>query len=116
MADVVPRPIPRELSEAFHRAVSLYADWTPTIAEPQISVGMKIRTMSAVCELVADYNDPLPPEIFNALYHQMHMGHERLKEKLGVDASYSVAGYCLLKLIEHRKADYQRLEELRRNR
>jgi hypothetical protein len=115
MADPAHGPIPRELSEAFHRAVSLYLDWSPAVAEPQISPGMKLRTMSAVCELVAEYNDRLPLEIFNTLDHQMHMSHERLKEKLGVDASYSIGAYCLLKLIEHRKAEYQRLEELRRN-
>jgi hypothetical protein len=116
MANPASDPIPRELSEAFHRAVSLYLDWSPALPEPQISAGMKLRTMSAVCELVAGYNDQLPLEIFNTLYHQMHMGHERLKEKLGVDASYSIGAYCLLKLIEHRKTEYQRLEELRRNR
>jgi hypothetical protein len=65
--------------------------------------------MSEVCELAAEYNDRLPPEIFNTLYHRMHMGHERLKEKLGVDASYSIGAYCLFKLIEDR---YQRQEEL----
>jgi hypothetical protein len=58
--------------------------------------------MSEVCELAAEYNDRLPPEIFNTLYHRMHMGHERLKEKLGVDASYSIGAYCLFKLIEDR--------------
>jgi hypothetical protein len=116
MVSPAPEPIPRELREAFDRALSLYSHWSPALAEPKISAGRKLCTISEVCDLVADYNDPLPLGIFNTLFHQMHMGHERLKEKLGVDASYSIGGYCLLKLIEGRKSEYQRLEELRQNR
>ena len=111
-----PEPIPRELSEAFDRALSLYSDWSPALAEPRISVGRKLCTMSELCELVAEYNDRLPQEIFNMLYHQIPVGHERLKEKLGTDGSYSIGAYCLFKLIEDRKAGYQPQEELRRNR
>jgi hypothetical protein len=58
----------------------------------------------------------LPNRIIDRLFFYMHAQHSELKEQLGRSPTLSTGAYCLLKLIENRKAEYQRLEELRRDR
>jgi hypothetical protein len=111
-----PNPIPADLSEAFHEATWLYDDWSPALPELEASVGRKSFSMSAICSFLDTFTDRLPNRILDRLFLYMHAQHRELKERLGKSPTYSTGAYCLLKLIEDRKAEYQRLEELRRNR
>ena len=54
------------------------------------------------------FTDPLPDELFEALYFLATDETRRhLREKLDADRTYSTAGQCLFKLIEDRKAEWQ---------
>jgi hypothetical protein len=41
----------------------------------------------------------------------LHAEHTILREELDADPTYTTAARCFLKLIEHRKSEYQRREE-----
>jgi hypothetical protein len=60
--------------------------------------------MSAVCGFMEKFNDPLPETVFKRLDGYMADQHRKLKEKLGSKRTYSVGGYCLLRLIDESKA------------
>ena len=107
-------PIPPNLADAFHQAVWLYEDWSPALPELEVSIDRKPFSMSAVCGLVDSFSDPLPEQIADRLLSYMHIQHPQLKERLGAERTYSAAARCLRGLIEDRKAEYRRLEELRR--
>jgi hypothetical protein len=108
--------IPSHLSEAFHHAVWLYDDWSYAMPELEVSIDRKPYSMSAVCGLVDNFSDPFPDQVFDRLFSYMRIQHRHLKERLWAERTYSAAARCLRELIEDRKAEYRRLEELRRNR
>jgi hypothetical protein len=109
-------PIPANLAAAFHEAVGLYSDWNPAFPELKVTIERVPFDMGAVCGFVNKFDDPLPEAAFDRLLTYMHAEHAALKEKLTSDRSYSAAAFCLRKLIESKKADQQRIEELRRQR
>jgi hypothetical protein len=107
-------PIPERLSEAFHHAVWLFDDWTPSVPELEVSLDRKPFSMSAVCGLVDTFNDPLPEQIVDRLLSYMHIQHAELRGKLAQDRSYAGGARCLLGLIDSRKAEYEMLTKVRR--
>jgi hypothetical protein len=101
--------IPPNIAEAFFDAVRTYVRWAFTAPEPSIIVdGDEAIPISRVCERVEAFNDPLPNEVFNALYFLVTDETRRhLKEKLGADRTYATVAQCLLKLIEDRQAEWR---------
>jgi hypothetical protein len=64
--------------------------------------------ISAVCRRVDIFTDPLPDEVFDAFYFLAAGNTQRyLKEKLIADRTYATGAWCLLKLIEDRKARWR---------
>jgi hypothetical protein len=110
-----PEPIPPNYSEAFDRAVRRYSDWSRDSPELGVTIDGKKFSMSTVCDFVSKYDDPLPDDIFRCLHSYMSAEHRDLKERLGRTPTYSTAAYCLRKLIEDRKAGYERLQQVRRD-
>jgi hypothetical protein len=110
-------PIPRQLSKAFHDAVSLFPIWSVALAEREVTIKGRpytmSYTMSQVCRLVAGFSDPLPHGVFDELLSHMHAIGDKFE--LSRKPSYATAARCLLKLIENRKAAYLRREKMRRN-
>jgi hypothetical protein len=51
--------------------------------------------LSLVCGRVANFTDPLPADVFDALYH--------VKKELRADPTYATAARCFLELIEAKK-------------
>jgi hypothetical protein len=93
-----------EVREAFHKAVWLYADWTPSLPEPMVRLGGICRSMSAVCGLVAEFNDRLPDDVFDRLMIYMRdIRYTLLRQKIFAEHSYAEGGRCFLRLIEDRK-------------
>ena len=64
----------------------------------------KLIPISAVCRRVDKFTDPLPDEVFDALYFLARQKH--LKEKLDAERTYATGAQLLLKLIEDRKAEW----------
>jgi hypothetical protein len=97
--------IPPKLAEIFFEAVRAYIRWPFAASEPAIIVDQDGPiSISTICSRVDVFtDDPLPDEVFNALYFLNT--HRELKEKLSADRTYSTAAQCLLKLIEDRKAE-----------
>jgi hypothetical protein len=94
----------REVREAFHNAVRLYADWTPSLPEPRVCLGGTWRSMSAVCDLVAEFSDRLPDDVFDRLVIYMRdIRYTLLRQKIFAEHSYAEGGRCFLRLIEDRK-------------
>ena len=96
--------IPPKLAETFFEAVRAYARWTFGAPEPNITVDQGFVPISTVCRRVDVFTDPLPDEVFNALYFLNTQ--RQLKEKLGAERTYATAAQCLLKLIEDRNAEW----------
>ena len=107
-------PLLENLSEAFNNAVWLFADWTSSLPELEVSLDRKPFSMSAVCGLVDGFSDPLPEQVVDRLLSYMRIQHAELKHKLTLDRSYAVGARCLLGLIDSRKAEYQMLIKVRR--
>lgn len=100
-------PIPDPLREAFRQAVWSYADWNPTLAEPEVAVGDRVYALSAVCSLVDDFHDRLAQEIFDRLMSYLReIRYTLLRQKLVAEHSYAAAGPCFLRLIEDRKRHF----------
>jgi hypothetical protein len=98
--------IPDYFSRAFHEVIWRYENWSPSIWEITVRIIGAPYPMSAVCGFMDKFNDPLPEAIFKQLDGYMDAQHQELKEKLGKEPTYSVGGYCLLQLIDERKADH----------
>jgi hypothetical protein len=100
-------PIPAYLTEPFHEAAWLYAEWTPPLPEGEVNIEGTPFTISEVCRLVSGFGDRLPETIFNMLSSYMRAGHAALAAKLAADRSYETGAHCLLKLIADRKAEFE---------
>jgi hypothetical protein len=61
-------------------------------------------TGQAASRRVDKFTDPLPDEVFDALYFVARQKH--LKEKLDAERTYATGAQLLLKLIEERKAEW----------
>ena len=99
-------PIPRSLADAFRDAIARYADWSPPNPEIELRIGNVSHSMSAVCGFVDKFDDDLPADVFSQLRSYMLIQYRALGERLGEKRTYSVGSYCLLRLIEGRKAAY----------
>lgn len=112
MAELSSDPIPSYLIEAFHQVVRFCSDWRPPEPEREVTIKGTFYTMSEVCGLLSTCSVRLPADIFDQLYVvYMDASHTHLREKLDAERSYAAGAYCLLKLIDDRKADYRRREE-----
>jgi hypothetical protein len=101
---IVSSLVPCEAREAFHNAVWLYADWTPSLPEPIVRLGGTCRSMSAVCGLVVEFNDRLPDDVFDRLMiYLRRIRYTLLRQKIFAEHSYAEGGRCFLRLIEDRK-------------
>jgi hypothetical protein len=90
--------------EAFHNAVWLYADWIPPLPEPSVRLGDTRHSMTAVCALVAEFNERLPDDVFDSLMLYMRdIRYTLLRQKIFAEHSYAAGGQCFLRLIEDRK-------------
>jgi hypothetical protein len=99
-------PIPQNLADAFREAVARYADWSPPNPEIELRIGNVSHSMSAVCGFADKFYDNLPDDVFSQLRSYMLIRYRALGERLGEKRSYNVGSYCLLRLIEGRKAAY----------
>ena len=100
-------PIPGDLRAAFRTAVWSYADWNPALPEPDVTVGDRHYSLSAVCGLVDDFHDPLAEDIFDRLMSYLRaIRYTLLRQRLVADHSYAAAGQCFLRLIEDRKRHF----------
>jgi|SRR5271155_5748839 len=111
-----PDPIPRYLSNAFREVLGHFESWSPSAPEITVRINGRHHSMSEVCALMDTFRDELPQVVFDKLWSYIHLEHVRLREKVGADPTYEMGGYCLLKLIEERKADHKRREEEHLNR
>jgi hypothetical protein len=101
-------PIPGYLSEPFHEAAWLYAEWNPPLPEREVNIEGTPFTISEICRLVSGFGDQLPETVFNMLSSYMRPGHAALAAKLAADRSYETGAQCLLDLIADRKAEFER--------
>jgi hypothetical protein len=104
MAEELPDPIPRELHDAFWGAIGLYRDWGRGQPEPEVSLNQKPVTISLVCDLVMQFEDPMPDELWRLLA-------DTARGSVELDRSYGSGARCLAELIRRRKAEYQRRQE-----
>jgi hypothetical protein len=94
MAEVSPDPIPTDLSAAFRSAVQLYSDWVPSSPEKQVRLGSKTYDMSALCDLIEGFRDPLPEDVSDKLMIYMKACRRSVLHSWRK---------CFLRLIEDRK-------------
>ena len=73
--------IPADLSAAFHRAVWSFRDWGFARFEPSVSVDQNPFLISAVCDLVMKFKDPLPNNVFDKLLAYTLDGTPKLKRR-----------------------------------
>ena len=86
-------PIPGDLRAAFRTAVWSYADWNPALPEPDVTVGDRHYSLSAVCGLVDDFHDRLAEDIFDRLMSYLReIRYTLLRQRLVADHSYAVPG------------------------
>jgi hypothetical protein len=100
-----------ELRIAFHNAVSRFQDWTADVAEPKVRLCGRFRSISEVCQEVADLSNQLPEAVLSILYKETKAGDDMLA--LRMDETYCGAGRHLLRLIERRKDEIRRRNALR---
>ena len=98
--------IPPAYAQAFRDAVWCYSHWRND-REPEVILDLQPVSISAVCRDVLPFNDPLPEDVFEKLFSELHMEHSVLKGELDV----GTAARCFLKLIEHRKTEYRQSQE-----
>jgi hypothetical protein len=100
-------PLPLYLREAFHQAVADYWGWQRDAAEPEVSLQQRRPcSISTVCSLVMNFDEAMPEDIYQALYKL-----DTSTDELAKDHSYRNGARWLLRLIDARKADYQRTHD-----
>jgi hypothetical protein len=104
------KPIPQDLANSFCAAVVCFPDGGFGSPEPTVEFRSHDEPIDAICAMVKPFKiDQIPEEIFARLCSYMRLGDERIKNDLANDRSYSMAGDCLLRLIQRRIADYIQL-------
>jgi len=98
-------PIPKGLCDAFWGAIGQYSDWCRGQAEPDVSLDGRPFSISAVCDFVSRFNDPMP-----AFRWQLLAGLMRGGDELPNDQSYGSAARLLGRLIVERKAQFDRAD------
>jgi hypothetical protein len=103
---VAPSPISRRLAEEFFEAVREYIHWA--FGRPQQPLPFdRYVQLSLVCGRVISLTDPLPEDVFDALY-MLAIDDRALKEELSVDRTYATAARILLELIEAKKESIEK--------
>jgi len=100
-----------ELRIAFHNAVSRFQDWTADVAEPKVRLCGRFRSISEVCQEVADLANPLPEAVLSVFYKETKASDDLLALKM--DETYRGASRHLLRLIERRKDEILRRKALK---
>jgi hypothetical protein len=110
---VGPPSISPRLADEFFQAVREYVRWAFSFPEQPLSFERYIQ-LSLVCGRVASFTDPLPEDVFNALY-VLAIGdtHKLLKDELSADPKYVSAALCFLELIESKKRKIEKSNETR---
>ena len=103
MAEQSPDPIPGELRDAFSNAIGQYGDWRREESEAEVSLNMQAVAISAVCELVSKFEDPMPDDLWHRLATVTPGG-----EDLPNDRSYRSGARFLARLIKERKEQFDR--------
>jgi hypothetical protein len=106
-----PPPIPMALADAFWDAVQAYSDWAAGVPERTFLYKRKHRSMRELCQIVDDHDDPAPNKILAVLAHETRVSPDSLQ-----GLTYRGAGRHLTQLIEMKRDEHRRLEEIRRNR
>jgi len=107
-----PTSISPRLAEEFFEAVREYVRWSFSGAEPGTTIDRHLVQVSLVCGRVDSFTDPLPDEVFDALYVlAMDDTHRHLKEQLAADRTYATAARCFRELIEDKKRRYLEIKE-----
>ena len=110
MMAAMDKPISPQLADAFFAAVRGYVRWGYMGPEPGITnEENELIPISAVCRRVDTFTDRLPDEVCNALCFLTTQKH--LKEKLDEERTYATGAQLLLKLIEDRKAQWERMDD-----
>ena len=93
-----------DLLTAFDATVeSFERDWSRSLPDQELApVDGTLRSIGDVCGFVVDFDDPLPDHTYYALFRQIHLGSEDLKQDIGKRPTYATAKACLLKLVERR--------------
>jgi hypothetical protein len=106
----MPEPaerIPQDLADSFCAAVVCFPDGGFGSPEPAVEFRGRVEPISAICTMVEPFkDDQIPEDIFARLCRYMRVGDEKLKNSLASDQSYSMAGGCLLRLIQRRIDEY----------
>jgi hypothetical protein len=101
------KPIPQDLADSFCAAVVRFPDGGFGSPEPTVEFRGHVEPISTICTMVEPFkDDQLPEDIFARLCRYMRLGDEKLKTNLAGDQSYSMAGDCLLQLIQRRVDEY----------
>ena len=99
------KPISPKLAESFFQAVRAYVRWGFMGPEPSVTAEQDdLVPISTVCRRVDTFTDPLPDEVFDALYFLAT--EKQLKGKLDAKRTYATGAQYLLKLIEDRKSEW----------
>jgi hypothetical protein len=99
-------PIPKDLAEAFDRAVLAYEHWHPAHEGQEILIaGRGYHQIKVVCDLVSQFtDDPLPDRVFEKLWSYMHdQPHGDLKAELQKSPTYGVGATCLHRMMDRRR-------------
>jgi hypothetical protein len=99
-------PITGELARAFEDAVLAYEHWHPGNRRGrQIPVATQFFPIEVVGDMVSKFTDPLPEHVFMQLRSCMQEdAHGDLIAELERRPTYDVAGPCLHRMIERRRA------------
>jgi hypothetical protein len=110
------KSIPQDLAKAFCEAVLCFRDGEFGSPEPSVDFRGLVEPISTICAMVESFkSDQVPADVLLRLCSYMRLGDEKRKNDLARDQSYSMAGDCLLQLIQRRVTDYVRREEWRRS-
>ena len=105
MTEIVD-PIPKYLAEAFDEAVLAYQVWNPHNEGRLILIpDLGTFRIEQVCDFVSQFTERLPDLVFKELRSHMHtMPDGELIAELEKSPTYAVAGTCLRRMIERRRA------------
>jgi hypothetical protein len=100
---VAPRSITPKLAEEFFDAVREYVRWAFSYPEQPLTFARYIQ-LSLVCGRVSSFTDPLPDDVFDALYLlALDDTHRHLKEELSAHRTYATAARCFQEVIDKRE-------------
>jgi hypothetical protein len=107
MAEEAPPSITPELRDTFEQAIWAYKDWHRGMTEPNdVSMDMKPTPVSMVLLRVSQFEEPMPDRLWHLL-----LGAPGSHGELLNDRSYRSAAEYLARLINERKAHFDRLNQ-----